>query len=180
MCGSCQTNLENFPRRTVATKVITTFLSLILTLKNFMFNCKNYLQIKGCPIGTICTPSYANIFMDHFERKYIYPYLEGLSQSYLRFIDDIFFIWTGSKDQLITFLNDLNTKHNSIKFEYKIAQSNIPFLDTDVYFKNNRLYINICRKETDRQKFFRIDSEHPISLRSRIPYRQVLKVKSTC
>ena len=61
----------NFSRRTVGTKVITTFLSLILTLNNFLFNCKNYLQIKGCVMGTICAPAYANIFMDHFERKYI-------------------------------------------------------------------------------------------------------------
>ena len=64
-----KTSLENFPRTTVATKVITTFLSLILTLNNFVFNCKNYLQIKGCTMGTICAPTYANIFMDHFERK---------------------------------------------------------------------------------------------------------------
>ena len=28
-------------------------------------------------MGTICAPAYANIFMDHFERKYIYPFLEG-------------------------------------------------------------------------------------------------------
>ena len=70
---------------------------------------------------TIFAPAYGNIFMDHFERKYIYPFLEGLSQSYLRFTDDIFFIWTGSEDQQITFLNDLNTKHISIKFEYKIS-----------------------------------------------------------
>ena len=81
---------------------------------------------------TICTPAYANIFMDHFERKYIYSFLEGLSLSYLRFNDNILFIWTGSIDQLITFSNDLNAKHNSIKFEYKISQSSIPFLDTEV------------------------------------------------
>ena len=43
-------------------------------------------------MGTICAPSYANIFMDHFERKYISPFLQGLSLIYLRFIDDIFFI----------------------------------------------------------------------------------------
>ena len=74
--------------------------------------------------------------MDHFERKYICPFLEGVSLSYLGFIDDIFFIWTGSKDQLITFLNNLNTKHNSIKFEWKISQSSLPFLDTEVYIKD--------------------------------------------
>ena len=131
-----KTSFENFPRRTVATKVITTFLSLILALINFVFNCKNYLQIKGCAVGTSYSPAYANIFMDHFVRKYIYPCLEGLSPSYFRFIDDdIFFIWTGSKDQLITFLNDLNTDHISIKFERKILQLSILFLYTEVYIK---------------------------------------------
>ena len=64
-----KTSLANFPRRTVATKVIITLLSLILTLNNFVFNCKNYLEINGCAMGTICAPAYANVFMDHFERK---------------------------------------------------------------------------------------------------------------
>ena len=72
-------SLDNFPRKTIATKVITAFLSLILTLINFAFNCKNYLQIKGCAMGTIYALCYANIFMDHFERKYISPFLQGLS-----------------------------------------------------------------------------------------------------
>ena len=44
------------------------------------------------PLGTICAPVYGNIFMDHVERKCIYPFLEGLSLNYLKFIHDIFFI----------------------------------------------------------------------------------------
>ena len=90
-------------------------------------------------MGTILAPAYAKIFVDHFERKYIYPFLEGLSLSYLRFNDDILFIRTGSKDQLMTFLNDLNTKHNSIKFEYKISQSSIPFLGS-LYQKQQTIH----------------------------------------
>ena len=66
-----KTSLENFPRRTVAAKVITNFLSLTLTINNFVFDCKNYLQTKGCAMGTILAPAYANMFMDHFERKYV-------------------------------------------------------------------------------------------------------------
>ena len=131
-------------------------------------------------MGTIFAPAYGNIFMDHFEGKYIYPFLEGLSLSYLRFIDDIFFIWTGSKDQLITFLNDLNRKHNSIKFEYKISQPSILFLGTEIYIRNNKLYPKIYRKETDRQNFLQINSEHSISLKNSIPYSHVLRVKRTC
>ena len=76
-------SLENFPRRTVTTKVITTFLSSILTSSNFVFNCKSYLEIKGCAMGKICAPAYANIFMDRSERKHIYPFLGWLSLSYL-------------------------------------------------------------------------------------------------
>ena len=72
-----KTTLENFPRRTVATNVITTFPLLILTLNNFVFSCTSYLQIKGCAMRTICAAAYAKIFMDHFE-KYFYSFLERL------------------------------------------------------------------------------------------------------
>ena len=78
--------LDNYLKRTVATKVIRAFLALMLTLNNFMFNSTNYLQTRGCAMGTICAPSYANIFMDHFEKKTYIPIyhriLINLSQIY--------------------------------------------------------------------------------------------------
>ena len=61
-------------------------------------------------MGTICIPSYANIFMDHFEKKYVHHFLKGISLMYIRFIDDEFFILTGSKEQLIKGLNTWNKK----------------------------------------------------------------------
>ena len=68
-------------------------------------------------MGTNCATSYANAsgFMDHFERKYISPFLRGHSLTYLRFINDIFFIWTRTKEQLIRNFDELKTKHESIK-----------------------------------------------------------------
>ena len=44
---------ENFTKNTIATKVITTFLALILTLSNFICNSKNFVQTRGCAMGTI-------------------------------------------------------------------------------------------------------------------------------
>ena len=87
-----KTFLEKYSKRTASTKVITTFLALIPTLNNFIFICRNYLQIKGCVMGTTCAPSYANIFMDHFERKLIYQFIKTFSIKYLRFIGDIFYV----------------------------------------------------------------------------------------
>ena len=64
-------------------KVVLTFLKLILTLNNFVFNGINYLQKKGCAMGTACAPSYANIFMDRFEEVFIFPLLTNLSDCVL-------------------------------------------------------------------------------------------------
>ena len=86
-----KTSLDNFPKKAITTKVVTTFQSLIITLSNFVFNCQKNLQIKGSAMGTISALSYANIFMDHFGRKRISPYLQGISLIDLRLIDDIFF-----------------------------------------------------------------------------------------
>ena len=131
-------------------------------------------------MGTICAPSYANIFMDHFERKFIYPFIKTFSLIYLRFIDDIFFKWTGSKTDLETFLNELSAKHPSIKFEYEISKERISFLDTEIYIKNNKLHTKIFKKETDRQTFLNINSEQPKSLKISIPYSQALQIKRIC
>ena len=44
---SVKMSLEKYSKRTTSTKVFITLLALIVTLNNFIFNCKNYLQIKG-------------------------------------------------------------------------------------------------------------------------------------
>ena len=54
--ASVKKKYDNYPRKTIPTKIIATFLALILTLNNIIFNSKFYLQIKGCAMGTICDP----------------------------------------------------------------------------------------------------------------------------
>ena len=156
---------ESFDKHTsknVAAKVITYF-AVILTLKNFVFNCKHYLQIKGSAMGMICALSYAiSLWIPLRRNIYILSFKDSLI--YLRFIDDIFFIRTGTKEQLANWLKNLNKKHNSIKFQCKISQINITFLGTEVSIQNNKLVTKICRKNTDYQNFLYIDSDHPNSL----------------
>ena len=61
-------------------------------------------------MGMIYALSYANIFMNHFDDKYISPFLQGRSLIYLRFINDIFFIRIGTKEQLTNCLKNLDKK----------------------------------------------------------------------
>ena len=54
-------------------------------------------------------PTYANLFMDRLERTLISearikPYL------WLRYINDVFMVWTGSEQELIKFLNYINER----------------------------------------------------------------------
>ena len=37
-------------RKNIGTRMISTFLHLVLTLNNFVFNSQNYLQIKGAKL----------------------------------------------------------------------------------------------------------------------------------
>ena len=119
--------------KSVSTKVIITFLSLILTLNNFIFNCSHYVQVMGCAMGAICAPAYANIFMAQFEAKHIYQCTYGKALLFLRYIDNIFMIWNGTTEGLTLFMDELNKKHKNLKLDCKIPTKQIEFLDTIIY-----------------------------------------------
>ena len=67
-------------------------------------------------MGIIYIPSYGNIFMDHFERKYVSPFFTRTFINLFKVHRRNIFIWTESKEQLIRNLNELDKKHYSIKF----------------------------------------------------------------
>ena len=143
--------LDGQNNKSIATKVIR-FLFLILTLNNSIFNGINYLQIKTCAMGTIYVPSYANIFMEKFESAHIYPYIRDKTTMYLQY-RDLFFIWKGREEELISFIEDPNKKYPSVKFGFKYSKTEIEFLDTKIYKDTNgKLCLAIYHKPKDWQK----------------------------
>ena len=161
--------------------VILTFLDMILTLNNFVFNGEHYLQIKGCAMGTKCAPTYANLFMDFFETNNIYPITEQKTKLYLRFIDDIFMLWTGKLAELEVFEKSINEIHPSIKLTFEHSYKDINFLDTTITISSNgRLETKIFKKPTDRSNYLHNTSYHSNSLKNNIPYGQALRLKKIC
>ena len=73
---------DNYSKKTVATKVITTLLALNLTLNNFIFNSVLPLNQSLC-YGNNMHPSYANIFMSEVEERYIYLFIKNPTLSAL-------------------------------------------------------------------------------------------------
>ena len=166
---------------TLPTRVITTFLTLILTLNNFVFNGINYLQTKGCAMGTKCAPTYANIFMGKFEETHIYPKIRDKTRIFLRYIDDLFFIWKGTENELNEFFKEINKVHQTIKFDYDYSKTEINFLDLTIYKDaTGKLATKVYTKPTDRQAYLHRNSAHPSHLKKSIPYGQALRLRRIC
>ena len=141
--------------------MIRTLLALIpsLTVNNSIFNSNFCLQIKGCALGAICATTYAKIFMSEFEKICI-KNIKNKSSSYLQFIDDIFMVWTKSKNELKFFINEINKKH-PIKFDFRFSREKTEFSDTLIYKNhNNRFQIALFIKSQLTAQNYR--STHPL------------------
>ena len=97
-------------------------------LKNnyFEFDISVYQQVSRTVIGTKFAPPYAYIFMDHLENSFWKKQtLKPLA--WLRYIDNVFFIWTHSEEELKEFMIELNSFDSNIKFTYEYSNNRNPF-----------------------------------------------------
>ena len=111
-------------------------------------------------MGTRLAPSFANIYMNHFEDNFVYPYPHKPTVWY-RYIDDIFMIWDHGRDELNKFIPHLNTSSESIKFTSEISGTELNFLNVKVKMENSHLTTNLYVKPTDRNTYLPYNSAHP-------------------
>ena len=93
-----------------ASNFLVSLTHFILTHNYFSFNSLHYLQVKGTAMGTRMAPSYANLFMGSLEEDFLNSE-DSKPDLWLRFIDDIFLLWTHGHDSLLLFLERLNSRH---------------------------------------------------------------------
>ena len=144
---------------------------MILTMNNFCFNENHYLQIHGTAMGTKMAPSYANLFLGYFEANALEnaPFQPHI---WLRYIDDIFMIWTEGLDNLKIFIDYLNNIHPTIKFTSSHSSTNIPFLDVSVSLTNDgSISTDLYTKPTDKHQHLLYSSCHP--LHTKMPFLSV-------
>ena len=120
-------------------------------LKNnyFEFNGHVKHQISGKAIGTKFASTYASIFMDEIETKFLQTQeFQPLVRS--RYIDDVFFIWTHAPNKLVSFMTKFDDYRPNVKFTYKSNKENITFLDLNVSLSGNKLTTDLHTKSTDK------------------------------
>ena len=150
----------------IPTRLLDKTLRLILHENSFQFNGKNYLQTHGTAMGTKMAVVFANIFMSKVESEII-------SQSTLkllvwkRYIDNIFSLWTITRENITQFIEQANNHHPTIKFTAEISDTEITFQDTNIYKgkrfeKDAVLDVKTHFKPTDTFQYTNFSSSHPL------------------
>ena len=172
-----KTRLEGDPQRRAPTKLILKLAQLVLENNVIEFDEQLFLQLMGTAMGTKMAPNYANIFMGEFEKQAIANYhLKPLV--WLRFIDDVFMIWTHGQEELDKFVQYLNQIKPSIKFTCEQSLTQVCFLDTWVVRDvDNTLYTKVYSKPTDTFDYLKYESSHPSHCKSAGPKAQLLRVR---
>ena len=86
----------------------------------------------------------------------------------MRYIDDIFFIWTKSEDELEGFLERLNAFHPNLKFNLEKSKVSIKFLDVAVNINGEKFKSDLYCEPSDWHQFLEFNSAHPICKKTRL------------
>ena len=80
----------------------------------------------------------------------------------------------------MTFLEQINSFHPSIKFTAETSTQQVSFLDTTVILEGNNIYTDLYTKPTDTHQYLSPDSCHPRHCTTSIPYSQALRCRRIC
>ena len=153
-------------QRIRSTRLLQRALKLILAENSFQFNGKNYLQIHGNAMGTKMAVAFANIFMAKVETEIVnQSTLKPLVWKRFR-IDDIFSLWTATREEITQFIEQANKHHQTIKFTAEVSETETNFLDTTVYkgerFRNESvLDVRTHFKPTETFQYTHFSTCHP-------------------
>ena len=107
-------------------KIIFKKLLLLSTGGLFMYKDRLFKQIDGVTMGSPLGPSLANFFLAHIETKLFESDFEYKPRIYMRYVDDIFVVFSHDCNFEL-FFNLLNSPHDNIKFTYEEGFDTIPF-----------------------------------------------------
>ena len=116
-------------------------------------------------MGTKMAPAYANIFMGTLESR-ILSETNPSPIHWKRYIDDIFLVWTDTKESLEQFIKSIDGLHPRINFTAKFSTDEITFLVLCLYkgerfTKEGILYIRTHIKPTNTQQYVHASSARP-------------------
>ena len=137
-----ENNPNLLPKECPPLHTVKQLMNFILTDNCFKLKTEHYRQIHGTAMGSKSAPPYSSIFVGFIETMKILPLTLAII-FWRRFIDDIFFIFIGTEEELLALFEKINSLHNKIKFTFNFSQSHIEFLDL-------RIIKTLCKGKISR------------------------------
>ncbi|CAJ0965458.1 unnamed protein product [Ranitomeya imitator] len=101
-------------------------------------------------------------------------------QGWMRYIDDIWFVWEGTMDELHRLMNKLNDNSLNIHLTYKCGRK-LDFLDLKIeVLDDGTITTDLYRKPTSTNSLLHYSSSHPASTIRGIPIGQFLRARRIC
>lgn len=172
----------HYPQQGAQNEFIGELLEFMLNNNFFQFLGHYYQQIRGTSMGAPWAPSYACLHLGFWEEMMVYQSSLYLSHSllWLRYIDDVLMVWTGSVKQLEDFMSELNSNNQNIRLTYTYHPETLSFLDLSIRRSGNEIVTSTFRKKTAANTLLSAQSHHPKSLINGIPTGQFLRIRRNC
>jgi len=155
---------------------IPDLLEVVMFCNCFGFNKKYFLQTRGVAMGTSCAPAFANVALGFKER-----FVESIAKAsdgcgdglifYVRYIDDIFLVYKGTKSACQSCLDDISSKLKPFKIGWEIHSQREPisFLDVEFFFEQGfgpvGIQSRVYRKRMNQHQYIPWSSAHPQSVK---------------
>ncbi|CAI5471116.1 unnamed protein product [Closterium sp. Yama58-4] len=130
------------------------------------FDGQLYLQRQGTAMGTSAAVCFAVLFMSRLDEVLKHRWFGTQPLCHVRYIDDGFIVWPGSRSELECYLSTFNGLDPNIKLTWHISDSSADFLDM-VIFKGPRfaekgnLDLKTFQKPMNSYLYLPFSSYHP-------------------
>lgn len=160
-----ETNLAKINTYNISLPDIRSLLTHVLNNNYVRFNSMIFKQNSGIAMGNRLAPPVAIAFMHAFESSFLASITEK-PIFYVRYIDDIFGIWTHGIDRLNHFFNLMNCHNPSIQLtlEHTEMTGKLAFLDTMLTIHPSGAYsTELYFKPMTAPIILHFTSAHPMS-----------------
>ena len=176
---ACKEALDKRTDKRIPADATMLMIQTVLENNIFTFNGKSYLQMTGTAIGSRLGRNYACTYMGKWEEELLTK-VQIKPTMYVRYVDDIFGLWSGTEDELKEFHKTANSIDENIKVDLRVSNKEIEFLDVLVKNNNNKLETTIYHKPTDQHIYVHSTSKHPKTTKNAIPYGLGIRAKRIC
>ena len=177
-------NLDKRKTKKIPTEDLLELGEMVLRSNEFSFEGERYRQKEGTAIGSKMGKNYACTYMGKWEEEVQEKAEKEMGKKpkmWFRFVDDIWGIWKGSKEEFEEFVKICNGHEERIKVTYDICDQEAVFLDVKVSkAEEGHVKTELYVKPTDRTRYLHKESDHPGHVKEGIAKGQFRRLRRIC